>query len=40
MSFGLATNVHLMLFPYVLYPGQNIAMTVSVFLIVAIAFER
>ncbi|TRY67647.1 hypothetical protein TCAL_15804, partial [Tigriopus californicus] len=39
-SFDLASDIHLMLFPYLLYPGQNIAMTVSIFLIVAIAFER
>ena len=39
-SFNMATDVHVILFPYLLYPGQNIAMTVSIFLIVAIAFER
>ena len=39
-SFGVASDLHLMLFPYLLYPGQQAAMTVSIFLIVAIAFER
>lgn len=39
-SFHMATNVHLLLFPYLLYPGQWIALTGSVFMIVAIAFER
>ena len=38
--FDMASDVHIILFPYLLYPGQNIAMTVSIFLIVAIAFER
>lgn len=39
-SFKVATQTHLLLFPYLLYPGQMIAMTGSVFMIVAIAFER
>ena len=39
-GFDLATQTHLLLFPYLLYPGQMIAMTGSVFMIVAIAFER
>ncbi|TRY76222.1 hypothetical protein TCAL_14732 [Tigriopus californicus] len=39
-SFRVATQTHLLLFPYLLYPGQMIAMTGSVFMIVAIAFER
>ena len=40
MSFNLASDLHLMLFPYLLYPGQQTAMTISIFLIVAITFER
>lgn len=39
-SFQMATDLHLILFPYLLYPGQSTAMTISIFLIVAIAFER
>lgn len=40
VSFNLASDIHIMLFPYLLYPGQNLAMTGSIFMIVAIAFER
>jgi hypothetical protein len=36
----MATDLHIMLFPYLLYPGQQIALTGSIFMIVAIAFER
>ena len=36
----MSTDLHIMLFPYLLYPGQMMAMTGSIFMIVAIAFER
>lgn len=36
----MATDLHIILFPYLLYPGQNLAMTGAIFMIVAIAFER
>ena len=36
----MATNAHIILFPYFLYPGQSLAMTGSIFIIVAIALER
>ncbi|TRY77341.1 hypothetical protein TCAL_10524 [Tigriopus californicus] len=39
-SFKLATNLHIELFPYLLYPMQGIALTGSIFMTVAIAFER
>ena len=39
-AFKAATVLHLLLFPHLLFPGQVIAMTGSVFTIVAIAFER
>lgn len=39
-SFKAATRIHLILYPYLLYPMQTIALTGSVFLLVAIAFER
>ena len=38
--FDLTTKLHLLLFPYLLYPGQMIVMTASVFMTVAIAMER
>ena len=40
VSFGFSTNVHIILFPYLLYPGKELAMTGSIFMIVAIAIER
>eukprot|EP00093_Oithona_nana_P006238 06238.XXX_21480_19025_1 [CDS] Oithona nana genome sequencing. len=40
VSFGCSTNVHIILFPYLLYPGKELAMTGSIFMIVAIALER
>lgn len=39
-SFKMATTVHIILFPYFLYPFQMIAMTASIFMTVAIAMER
>ena len=39
-SFQLMTSVHTYLFPYLLYPGQMIMMTASIFMTVAIAMER
>ena len=39
-SFNLVTRVHTFLFPYLLFPGQMIVMTASVFMTVAIAMER
>ena len=39
-SFKLVTSTHKYLFPHFLFPGQMIAMTASVYLIVAISFER
>ena len=39
-SFDLATDVHMLLFPYLLFPGMIISMTASVFMTVAIAMER
>lgn len=38
--FGLVTDIHTLMFPYFLYPGQMIMMTASVFMTVAIAMER
>ena len=38
--FNAATQVHLLLYPYLLFPVQTIALTGSTFLLVAIAFER
>ena len=38
--FGMSTSLHVQMFPYFLYPGNNIAMTASIFMIVAITFER
>jgi hypothetical protein len=39
-SFQLDSNLHRLLFPYLLYPGQMIVMSGSVFMTVAIAMER
>jgi len=39
-SFHMVTRIHTLLFPYLLYPGQMIMMTASVFMTVAIAMER
>jgi hypothetical protein len=39
-SFDLMTDTHTYLFPYVLFPGQMISMTASIFMTVAIAMER
>jgi len=40
LSFDMATDIHKQLFPYLLYPGQMFALTGSIFMIVAITFER
>jgi len=39
-SFDAATDLHILLFPYLLYPSHQTAMTGSVFTTVAVAFER
>ena len=39
-SFDLMSKTHMYLFPHFLFPGQMIAMTASVYMIVAISFER
>ena len=39
-SFNLMSKTHMYLFPHFLFPGQMIAMTASIYLIVAISFER
>jgi hypothetical protein len=39
-QFGLATDIHIILFPYLLYPFNQIAITGSIFMTVAIALER
>ncbi len=39
-DFGLATDAHLVMFPYFLYPAISISMTCSVFMTVGIALER
>jgi hypothetical protein len=39
-SFHLFSRVHMLLFPYFLYPGQTIMMSASIFMTVAIAMER
>ena len=39
-SFDLATDFHVVLFPQFLYPAHSMAMTGSIFMTVAIAFER
>ena len=36
----LVSEVHILLYPYFLYPMQSIALTSSIFMTVAIAFER
>ena len=40
VSFGMVSNAHVMLFPYFLYPGKDLASTLSIFMIVAISLER
>ena len=39
-SFNLKTDIHIILFPYLLYPGQMVVMMCSVYMTVAIAIER
>ncbi len=39
-DFGLASDAHLVIFPYFLYPCISISMTCSVFMTVGIALER
>ena len=39
-DFGLATDIHIVLFPYLLYPVNQVAITGSIFMTVAIAWER
>ena len=39
-SFGVESEAHVVLFPYLLYPVHAIGMTGSVLLTVAIALER
>jgi hypothetical protein len=39
-GFNLTTTVHILLFPYLFYPFISIAVTGSIFMTVAIAFER
>ena len=39
-QFGMASNVHIVLFPYFLYPFNQMAITGSIFMTVAIALER
>ena len=39
-SFHLATSLHISLFPHLLFPGQTIMMSASIFMTVAIAIER
>ena len=38
--FGLASETHIILFPYLLYPVNQIAISGSIFMTVAIAWER
>ena len=38
--FGLASEAHIILFPYLLYPVNQIAISGSIFMTVAIAWER
>ena len=39
-GFYLASDIHIFLFPYLLYPLLSIAVTGSIYMTVAIAFER
>ena len=39
-AFGVSSEVHIMLFPYLLYPANQIAISGSIFMTVAIAWER
>ena len=39
-AFGFSSEVHVILFPYVLYPANQIAVSGSIFMTVAIAWER
>ena len=39
-NFDLASNLHILLFPYFLYPTAMVAMTGSIFMTVAISLER
>ena len=39
-GFNMITYVHYMMFPYFLFPFMSIAVTGSIFMTVAIAFER
>lgn len=39
-QFDLASRLHIILFPYLLYPFNQIAITASIFMTVAIALER
>ena len=39
-NFGLASNLHIVLFPYFLYPTLAVAMSGSIFMTVAISLER
>ena len=38
--FQQVTSIHIYIFPYVLYPGQMIMMSASIFMTVAISMER
>ena len=38
--FDLYTQLHLILYPYVLYPLSNISLTASIYMIAAITLER
>ena len=39
-QFALGSDVHIILFPHLLYPFTQIAITASIFMTVAIALER
>ncbi len=39
-SFQLASEVHTLLFPHLLYPAQAVSMSASIFMTVGIALER